>query len=477
MTQTVFLKEFAVFPVFEKFFVLRTGTLFTSELTQDEYLWLKGLEGESRLEADDGQVETLKRLRLISEVELTDEVKRETDLKRIEKAQDRIFIRMIELMVAQGCNMSCTYCYGSDGEYGHKGLMSKETAFRGIDFLRDELAARDPEGKVEPVVIFFGGEPLLAADLIRECVLYAESIWGKGKVGFGTTTNLTLLTEDLLDFLLEHGVKMVVSFDGTPELQRAHRHMKNGQDSYDIMVEKSRMLLAKAPQTPCRATRYIEEDEKAIQEGMQALGFRDFQVNAVSGNLGDSVTKSDVFIEYEQKARSTLDFCQAFVKAARRQDAAALEGLWNDNRAAYFRIMNMLEAPAASRRVIYCGSGRTMAAVSIDGKMYPCHRFVGSEFELGTLDGFDRRLSCQHQIVDNPKCRACAYRFGCGHPCMHVCACDAPEEPGVDPLIRAPQAYCEMFQAEIHARAYLHATLTPDELFWLKQHVEEAISY
>jgi len=466
----VFLKEFTVFSIFEKYFVLRSKTLFTSELTREEYLWLQELEGTSRFEPTEQQLETLKRVRLISDEELTDQVKLQNDCDRLDKAQDKIFLRMIELMVAQSCNMSCVYCYGSDGEYGHRSIMSQETAFKSIDFLRDELAEHDPEGAVKPTVIFFGGEPLIAADLIRSCVLYAESIWGKGNVDFGTTTNLTLMTEDLLDFFIEHNVKMVVSFDGTPELQRAHRTMKNGEDSYQIMVEKSRMVLAKAPQTPCRATRYIDEDERAIAAGIQSLGFKDFQINAVSGNLGDGTTKSDVFYEYRQRTEHCFSYAQAFVQAARNQDIDALQALWDNNRAAFSKAANLLEKPAASRRIIYCGSGRTMAAVSVDGKMYPCHRFVGSEFQLGTLDSFDRRLSRCHQITDNPKCRACAYRFGCPHPCMHICACDSPDEPGVDPLLRAPQAYCEMVQTEIHVRAYLHATLSPDELFWLRQH-------
>lgn len=463
---TVALKEFGVIRIFDKAFAVRTRTLFADEISFDTAEWLDTLVGCATCEVDEAQKSLLDKLRLLAEAPVSEGDIREYNEALVKRAQSALFPRTLELMVAQGCNMHCVYCYGGGGEYGSPGFMPRTLAFRAIDFYRDTLREHDPEGKVTPQIVFFGGEPLLNEKLIRECVLYAESLWPK--VEFGTTTNLTLLTEELLDFFIAHHVRMVVSYDGTPELQRRNRPMNDGSDSYAVFAEKARMLLKKAPNTPCRATRSIDEDEQKIADGIRALGFRDGQVNAVSGTLSKAVTQADVFIDYRERTRHLLEMCPRMIEAARARDEQAAEALWHAHPNIAFILQDMLRVIAPPRKLIDCGSGRTMFALSVDGTWYPCHRFVGSKYQLGTLEGgLDMRLNHLHQILNNPKCRACWLRYGCGHPCMYVCACDAPDEPGVDPLVRAPEAYCEETRTAFAVRLYLHSALTREERSWL----------
>lgn len=465
----IYLKEYEPFEILNARFVLRVNTLFTSPVTQDEYAWLEAHMASREADVTDMQYERLRELRLLSDVPVTNESILERNRLRIERLQPYVYIRLLELMVAQSCNMRCEYCYGSEGQYGEPGMMSRETAFRAIDWYRAEREAHTDDPLLEkPSVVFFGGEPLLNLPLIRACIEKCEEIWGKHQVSFAITTNLTIMTEDVLDFFIEHDVQLIISFDGTREYQR-RRAMQDGSDSYDLTVEKINMVLRKLPNTPGRATIYLGDDREAVAHGFEALGFRDYQINAVSGNIRKGKARDDLFFEYRNHTNArTRDVCD-LVEGVRARDLASVREAMRDT--AFLRwVRAVLQTRAPREKIIACGSGRTMVAVSVKGDFYPCHRFVGQpEYRLGSLDeGLDRWLNTSHQILCNPKCQKCAVRYACGHPCMHVCACDAPDEPGVSPLLRAPEAYCQFLKSSIMLGAYLRHAISEADEAWLK---------
>lgn len=467
----VFLKEYSLFSVLDKHFVMRVKTLFSNEISAAELDWLERFRETRETDVSDEQFARLEELRLLSDVYITEEAIRANERQMIQTMQPHIFMHTLELMVAQSCNMHCEYCYGSEGEYGQPGLMTRETAFRAIELYRAEWDAHKDDPSLElPCVIFFGGEPLLNLPLIRECIEKCESIWGHGHVRFGITTNLTLMTEPLMDYFIAHNVSIVISFDGTREYQ-SRRVMNDGRDSYDMMLEKIHMVLAKRPETPGRATIYIGDDCDKVAREFERLGFKNYQINAVSGNLGKNSVRDDVFFEYREHVTKRTEYVRTFCDAVRARDEQQVRAALTRDLSLTFWLTGSLQMHAPKKRLLYCGSGRSTFALSVQGKFYPCHRFVGQpEYCLGSLDsGIDRRLNQQHPLLCNPKCQKCGIRYACGHPCMHICACDAPDEPGVSPLMRAPEAYCANLWNATALQAYLRATITDQDKTWLTE--------
>jgi radical SAM protein with 4Fe4S-binding SPASM domain len=111
-----------------------------------------------------------------------------------------------------------------------------------------------------------------------------------------------------------------------------------------------------------------------------------------------------------------------------------------------------------------------MAALSADGRFYPCHRFTGSEAHaMGDIDGRfpDRKMFASHIVLENPKCRNCPARYACGAPCPYISACDAEEEEGVRPEFRAPETYCRLMKMKLMMRAVLADRLSGEDRRWI----------
>jgi uncharacterized protein len=175
-------------------------------------------------------------------------------------------VSSITLFVTQECNMRCTYCYGDGGEYGSCGDMSQDTAFAAVDW----LVAKS--GRTKQVrICFFGGEPLLNLRLIEQVVPYARKRAEQAgkEVGFGITTNASLLDDEQIEFLRKHEIKPYVSFDGPKEIQDRQRPFKNGKGSYDAVVGRIRELMKVLPQAECRVTLVGDSDVAEIESALK----------------------------------------------------------------------------------------------------------------------------------------------------------------------------------------------------------------
>ncbi len=145
----------------------------------------------------------------------------------------------LTLHLTRSCNMRCDYCYAppraSEG-------MSFETGVKAM-----ELARATTDGSAG--VVFFGGEPLLHRELIRRLVAHAREreARGEGMFHFKMTTNGTMLDEEFLDFSVKNDLLIAMSFDGVKEAHDRHRRMADGSGTYDVVVEKVKMLLAARP--------------------------------------------------------------------------------------------------------------------------------------------------------------------------------------------------------------------------------------
>ncbi|MDW5300621.1 MAG: 4Fe-4S cluster-binding domain-containing protein, partial [Sedimentibacter sp.] len=140
-------------------------------------------------------------------------------------------VKAICLNVSHDCNLRCEYCFASEGDYNSgRELMSKEVALKAVDYLVANSAGRK---NIE--IDFFGGEPLMNFDVVKEVVRYGRKIEKETNKHFyfTTTTNGTLLNEERIDFINENMDNIVISIDGRKEVHDIIRHDCNGKGSYD----------------------------------------------------------------------------------------------------------------------------------------------------------------------------------------------------------------------------------------------------
>ena len=148
----------------------------------------------------------------------------------------------ITLQITQNCNLRCTYCIYSEnlnlGQRSHsQNVMSFETAQKSLDFYRNHSI--DSE---QISIGFYGGEPLMEFELIKKIVRYSESIFEGRKIIYSVTTNATLLTDTIIEYLVENRFNVLVSLDGPKEIQNRNRKFPNGQGSFDIAISNIRKL-------------------------------------------------------------------------------------------------------------------------------------------------------------------------------------------------------------------------------------------
>ncbi len=468
--RSVYLKPFDVFEIFEKPFVIRIRTLFTDPLEWDQYEWMKTVQGKYEISVTDEQYEWLKKAKVLSDKPSSDEAEREHDAQLWKKGFEKIKPSHLELMVAQSCNMRCEYCYGTDGSYSDPGMMDEKTAFDAIDFLRDQVNQRDDEKEVG--LIFFGGEPLLNYELIVKCVAYAKKIFTDKKLSFGMTTNLTLMTDEMMDFFAgEEDFSILVSFDGPREYQ-SRRVMNDGQDSYDVVTENIKKAIKKIDKIAARATIYADDVKEKIISEFEALGFEEYQLCGASGNLAEHIKRVDLFKDYLDRKDVLEKSVKSFVEMLKNRDAEGIRKLAKHKETEY-DIRFALEQTTVPKRYVCCGSGRSMIAVAHDGNIYPCHRFVGThERRQGNIyDGFVPGVFEKHMILENEKCAKCFAKYTCGGCCAHICSCDMPNEPPKDvpDIFNAPKEHCEFTRSKVMVKAYIDAMVNKADREWLNE--------
>lgn len=325
-------------------------------------------------------------------------------------------VENVSVFLAQACNLACAYCYGQGGAYGGEGLMSAETARKAVDWL---MANSE---KVKQVHVgFFGGEPLLNLPVLKEIVAYAkEEAERRGKtVRFGITTNATLLDEQTVAYLVQEGIGPVVSCDGPAEIHDRQRPFKNGGPSHAAVVAGARRLLAAFPEVEARATICGGTDPFAVRRGLEEAGFANCSLTLVSPVLLEGAWTDGDRASHEAAAARMLAYRRQEVKAT----FAAIAKRSIDPERPLEGLAMLSGLATGEKRRFGCGLGRAMRAISVDGGIYPCHRFVGmDEYRMGDLDNYRAiGLNDYHRtVVDNlPECRCCWARFLCGGGCFY----------------------------------------------------------
>ncbi len=324
-------------------------------------------------------------------------------------------VTTLELMLTHACNLRCAYCYGREDGAPHlygadRAGMSLATARRGLDLL---FALSGRAGRV--AAVFFGGEPLLALDVLEAAAAHGrelEKTTGK-RLDLSLSTNATLLDARARRLLARQRIGCQVSLDGPPAVHDACRRTIDGRGSYAAAAANVRALTAMRPgRVPARATLASGvTDVGAVVGHLLGLGFGSVHVEPAAGGCPVSMPPSDVPAVLAANERLAHDL----VDSARAGRAVGYENLTRQLRA----------TRQVRRRQQYgCGAGRSLLALSQDGRLYPCHRFVGNErLAMGDAEsGPDlaaRRRYAALNVDRRPGCADCWARHLCGGGCLH----------------------------------------------------------
>ena len=321
-------------------------------------------------------------------------------------------VKALCLHVAHTCNLNCSYCFASQGKYhGDRAVMSYEVGKQALDFL---IANSGTRRNLE--VDFFGGEPLMNFQVVKDLVAYARSIEKeKGKnFRFTLTTNGVLVDDDVIEWANRECSNVVLSLDGRKEIHDRFRVDYAGNGSWEKIVPKFQKFVEarQGKNYYMRGTfTHANPDFLTDIQTMLDLGFNELSMEPVVCAAGDpsALTGEDLAVvmdQYEKLAQLMLE-----------RDKAGKPFTF------YHYMIDLTGGPCIYKRISGCGSGTEYMAVTPWGDLYPCHQFVGEErFRLGDIWTGVTNTEIQAEfaacnVYAHPECRDCWARLYCSGGC------------------------------------------------------------
>ena len=328
------------------------------------------------------------------------------------KEKRQTVVKALCLHIAHDCNLACKYCFAEEGEYhGRRALMSFEVGKKALDFL-----VANSGNRVNLEVDFFGGEPLMNWDVVKQLVAYGRSLEepNNKKFRFTLTTNGVLLNDEVMEFVNKEMSNVVLSLDGRKEVNDRMRPFRTGKGSYDLIVPKFQKLAESRNQTNyyirgtfTRNNLDFSEDVKHFAD----LGFKQMSIEPVVGPEEDpySIREQDLPQIMEEYDKLALEYIDRYKKG---------------NGFNFFHFMiDLTQGPCVYKRLSGCGSGTEYLAVTPWGDFYPCHQFVGNEdFLMGNVDeGITKPELVKEfgncNVYSKEKCKNCFAKFYCSGGC------------------------------------------------------------
>lgn len=362
---------------------------------------------------------------------------------KVLSGKNKMTPRSLMLMVSQECNLRCTYCYGVNGEYNHKGIMSIETAKKAIDCFIENSAAEKLN------ICFFGGEPLIKFDMIKDLVAYAKE-QGEANhktIGFSMTTNATLISPEVEKFIMDHKIYTTISIDGNELVQNTNRYYANKKGCYADVIQNTENL-RKTNLLSARAT--ISRDNVDVYHHVNHL--IDVGFKRVSWALALNLLEETDVWEIVGHQKRLIAQVKTLIDQNEIEQAKK-----------YGSVIDMLSKLYSDGiRTKGCGAGNNIMTVNIDGNIYPCHRFVGNdEAKLGNIDNFDQ---CGNEpfyanvgLNEFEKCQSCFAKNTCAGGCIN----ENFEYTGA--INDVPEARCIYFREVSRAVIELYITLNEDQ--------------
>ena len=355
-------------------------------------------------------------------------------------------VKALCLHVAHVCNLNCSYCFASQGKYhGDRALMSFEVGKQALDFL---IANSGSRRNLE--VDFFGGEPLMNFDVVKQLVAYARSREAESKKNFRftLTTNGMLIDDDVIDFANREMSNVVLSLDGRKEVHDRYRVDYAGRGSWERIVPKFQKLVqARGGKNYYMRGTFTHANPDFLKdiEEMLNLGFTELSMEPVVCAPEDpsALTAEDLPIVLEQYEK----LAQLMLQRHREGKPFTF----------YHYMIDLKGGPCIYKRVSGCGSGTEYMAVTPWGDLYPCHQFVGEEkFKLGNVwDGVTNTeiqnefASCN--VYTRPECADCWAKLYCSGGC----AANAYHATGS--ITGVYQYGCELFRKRMECAIMLEA--------------------
>ncbi len=322
-------------------------------------------------------------------------------------------VKALCLHIAHDCNLACKYCFAEEGEYhGQKReLMPFEVGKQALDYLIENSGSR-----VNLEVDFFGGEPLMNFEVVKQLVAYGRSREKEANKNFRftLTTNGMLLNDDVIDFCNKEMANVVLSLDGRKQINDRMRPTRNGKGSYDVIVPKFLDFVKKRGTKSyyVRGTfTHFNTDFYEDFKEMADLGFTEISIEPVVAppSADYAIREEDIpaiCAEYDKLAKDLIE----------RKKAGKPVTFF------HFKI-DLSGGPCAYKRLSGCGSGTEYLAVTPSGELYPCHQFVGlPDFLLGDVwkgienEAVTEQFKCCN-VYAKESCRDCFARFYCSGGC------------------------------------------------------------
>ena len=321
-------------------------------------------------------------------------------------------VKAICLNVAHTCNLSCEYCFAKGGKYhGPDAIMTTEIAKKAIDFLISNSG-----NHYNLDVDFFGGEPLMNWNVVKETVEYARSLEEKYNkhFNFTLTTNGMLLDDDKIDYLNKNMKNVVLSLDGRRETHDEFRKTIGGNGSFDTVVPNFQNFVNKRGDKEYYIRGTYTANNLDFTNDVKTyldLGFKRTSLEPVVGNSESEYALKDndletLYKEYEKLADMMIE---------------AIDN--NDEFIFYHYMIDLENGPCVHKRISGCGSGTEYMAITPTGDLYPCHQFVGNDdFILGDLE----KGIVRNDIIDTFKkcncyskeeCKSCWANMYCSGGC------------------------------------------------------------
>ena len=321
-------------------------------------------------------------------------------------------VKALCLHIAHDCNLACRYCFAEEGEYhGRRALMSYEVGKKALDFL-----VTNSGNRVNLEVDFFGGEPLMNWQVVKDLVAYGRSLEKphNKKFRFTLTTNGVLLNDEILEFANKEMSNIVLSIDGRQNVHDYMRPFRGGQGSYERIVPKFQKVAESRNQMDYYVRGTFTHHNMDFAEDVMHLADLGFKQISVEPVVADE--KEDYALKPEDVPALLEEYDKLALELLKRQK----EGKGVN----FFHFMIDLQGgPCVAKRLSGCGSGTEYLAVTPWGDFYPCHQFVGQEeFLMGNVDDGivnteirDTFKTCN--VYAKEKCKNCFAKFYCSGGC------------------------------------------------------------
>jgi len=391
-----------IFTYHDKFYLFDTGS---GSLHECDEKTARYLGGEPVSFTDEELKETLSDIEGLKEAGLL--YKEETSARPVKSNE----VKALCLHVSHDCNLRCKYCFADEGAYHSvREVMSRKTARAAIDFLIRESGSR----RVLEVD-FFGGEPLMNLDVVKDTVRYAKEKAAplNKRFLFTTTTNGLLLDEETTKFFNEEMENVVLSVDGRKEVHDAVRKTVNGKGSFDAVIGKIRQFVRSRGDKHYYVRGTFTAKNLDFARDVLFLadeGFDSISMEPVVTDIPELQIRPEhlpvIEKEYER-------LCDEYLK--REAEGKGFN---------FFHFNIDLEGgPCLSKRVSACGAGNEYFSVVPNGDIYPCHQFAGDpKWKMGSVFGGEpdeeiRRLFAESCLFTRKKCGDCFAKFICSGGC------------------------------------------------------------